>query len=66
MFQSFDRKARLRVKNTTEESVEFIYELSEKLLNRARKKSPDLTNDFYAIEGMEYVNFVMQNDEISN
>ena len=54
------------MKNTTEESVEFIYELSEKLLNRARKKSPDLTNDFYAIEGMEYVNFVMQNDEISN
>lgn len=66
VFQSFDRKARLRVKNTTAESVEFIYELSEKLLNRARKKSPDLTNDFYAIEGMEYVNFVMQNDEISN
>ena len=66
VFQNFERKVRLRVKNTTPESVEFIYELSEKLLNRAKKKHPELTDGFYAIEGMEYVNFVMQNDEISN
>ena len=66
VFQSFDRKARLRVKNTTRDSVELIYEISEKCLNTARKKKPELSDAFYAIEAVEYVNFVMQNDEISN
>lgn len=66
VFQSFDRKARLRVKNTTQSSVELIYEISEKHLNNARKKNPALSDAFYAIEAVEYVNFVMQNDEISN
>lgn len=66
VFQSFDRKARLRVKNTTKDSVELIYEISEKVLGRARKKNPELSDAFYGIEAVEYVNFVMQNDEISN
>lgn len=66
IFQSFDRKARLRVKNTTQDSIELIYEISEKCLNRARKKNPALSDAFYAIEAVEYVNFVIQNDEISN
>lgn len=66
VFQAFSRKARLRVKNTTQDSVELIYEISETVLNKARKKNPDLTDAFYGIEAVEYVNFVMQNDEISN
>ncbi len=66
VFQSFFRKARLRVKNTTADSVEMIYEVSEKLLHRAQKQRPNLTDDFYRIEEIEYVNFVMQNDSISN
>ena len=66
VFQAFDRKARLRVKNTTQESIELIYEISEKILTNARKKNPNLSDDFYAIDAVEYVNFVMQNDEISS
>ncbi len=66
VFQAFERRARLRVKNTTQDTVELIYEISEKILTRARKKTPNLTDSFYAIEGIEYVNFVMQNDEIAN
>ena len=66
VFQAFARKARLRVKNTTQDSIELIYEISEKCLNDARKKNPALSDAFYAIEAVEYVNFVMQNDEISN
>ena len=66
VFQAFARKARLRVKNTTQDSIELIYEISEKCLNAARKKNPALSDAFYAIEAVEYVNFVMQNDEISN
>lgn len=66
VFQSFERKARLRVKNTTPDTVELIYELSEKILKRAGKRNPELSDAFYALEDIEYVNFVMQNDEISN
>ena len=54
------------MKNTTQETVELIYETSEALLTRARKKNPALTDTFYAIDEIEYVNFVMQNDEIAN
>lgn len=66
VFQAFERKARLRVKNTTSDTVELIYEITEKILTRARKKNPNLSDSFYAFEGIEYVNFVMQNDEIAN
>lgn len=66
MFRAFDRRARLRVKNTTLDTVELIFEVSERLLLKARKRNPNLSDDFYAIEEIEYVNFVMQNDEISN
>lgn len=65
VFQIFDRKARLRVKNTTQTSVELIYEISETCMNKAKKKNPAISDGFYAIEAVEYVNFVMQNDEIS-
>ena len=66
VFQAFDRNARLRVKNTTSDSIELIYEISEKNLSKARQKLPNLSEDFYRIDGIEYVNFVMQNDEVSN
>lgn len=66
VFQAFDRKARLRVKNTSPDSIELIYEISEKVLTRAGRKNPNLSEAFYAIESIEYVNFVMQNDEIAN
>jgi len=66
VFQAFERRARLRVKNTTQDAVELIFEISEKILTKARKKNPNLTDSFHAIEGIEYVNFIMQNDEIAN
>lgn len=66
VFRFFDRKARLRTKNTTPDAVEFIYEISETILAKAKKKYPELSDAFYAIEAVEYVNFVIQNDEISN
>lgn len=66
VFQTFDRRARLRVKNTTPDTVEMIYEISEKIFAKAKKRNPNLSDLFYAIDEIEYVNFVMQNDEISN
>lgn len=72
MFQYFARKANLRVKNTTENSVEFIYEISKRLLDKAGKaakgnmKGKSITDAIYEMGNIEYCNMVMQNDEISS
>ena len=64
VFQYFNRNANLRVKNTTPNTVEFIFELSRKTLEQAQKKHVTLTQDLFAIGGLDTVNFVAQNDEI--
>ena len=66
VFRCFSRRAVLRVKNTTSQSVEYIYELSRKTLYKAQRKHPTLTNDFYQLGDVESVNFVAQSDEIYN
>lgn len=64
VFKTFENKAKLRVKNSTEASIEFIYELSKKSYDKAHKAIPDVLDYIYAIGGIEYVNVVVQNDEI--
>lgn len=66
IFQYYNRKAILRSKNTTESSVEFIYELNGKYLKKAGKNASTktITDAVYEIGGIEYFNLVMQNDEI--
>lgn len=66
VFQYFARKANLRVKNTTEANVEFIYELSKRTLDKGQKAQKSITDLLYETGGMEYVNLVVQNDEISS
>lgn len=68
VFQRFARKAVLRVKNTTDTSVEFIYEISKRRLESARKggAQKSITDALYEIGNIEYCNIVMQNDEISS
>ena len=56
-----------RVKNSTDSSIEFIYEITQKLLHQAERKNNVAINDeIYKIGNIDYVNTVMQNDEISN
>lgn len=67
MYKFFGAKAVLRVKNSTDTSVEFIYEVTQKLLSQAERKNNIAINDeIYRIGNIEYVNTVMQNDEVSN
>ncbi len=66
VFKLFNRKAVMRVKNTTENTVEFIYEITAKILAKAEKSQPSVSGAIYAIGNIEYVNIVMQNDEVSN
>ena len=70
VFGYFSRKAILRVKNTTESSVEFTYEISRQQLQRAEKaqsaKKQSITDAIFAIGNVDYCNLVAQNDEISS
>lgn len=72
IFHYFARKANLRVKNTTENSVEFIYEISRQSMEKAQKskhsgdKRKSLTDAVYEVGHIDYFNIVMQNDEISS
>ena len=67
MFKFFGAKAVLRVKNSTEDSIEFIYEITAKLLALAeRKNNIGICDEIYKIGDIQYVNTVMQNDEVSN
>ena len=66
VYKLFGGKAVLRVENTTEESVELIYELTQNMLKKAEKNEPDISGSIYAIGNVEYVYTVMQNDEVSN
>lgn len=68
IFQYYDRRAILRAKNTTEESVEFIYEMNGKYLSKpagAGLAGKSITDAVYEIGNIEYFNTVMQNDDIS-
>ena len=67
MYKFFGAKAVMRVKNSTDSSIEFIYEVTAKLLSQAEKKNNiGICDEIYKIGQIEYVNTVMQNDEVSN
>jgi hypothetical protein len=65
VFNIFERKAVLRVRNTTHERVEMIYEISSELLQHAERGKHSICDEIYELGEIEYVNVVMQNDEIS-
>lgn len=62
----FERKVELRVKNTTTDTVELIYELSRRVYNKASRRAQTIEDILYKIEHVEYVNIVAQDDDISS
>lgn len=65
VFEYFRKKAVLKVKNTTKETVEMIYELTKKTYQKAGEKELAITDRIYELEEVDYVNIVTQSDEIS-
>lgn len=65
MEQLFLGKVRYRVKNISNGSLEYIYELSEKQLQNADKKVSSTSAYLSNITGIKTVNIVSQNDEMS-
>lgn len=66
VYNYYNRKAILRVKNTTPETIELIYELSKKIENKSSNKEKSISDKLYELSGIEYVNLVEQNDEIGS
>ncbi|WP_288220504.1 DUF4956 domain-containing protein [uncultured Adlercreutzia sp.] len=67
VFEYFRSRAVERVKNTTDESIELMYELSRGVLLKSQRRADNpITTDLYALGGIEYVNIVAQNDEIGS
>lgn len=65
IFSYYNHKANLKVKNTSRDSVEYIYEISRKTYNKSLKENDNITETLYKIKNVEYVNIVLQNDDIS-
>lgn len=61
----YEGKALLRVKSQRRESTEYIYEMSARIIARAKKKHADLSDALMRIEGIEDVKLVCQNEEMS-
>ncbi|MDO4481931.1 MAG: DUF4956 domain-containing protein [Bacillota bacterium] len=73
LFDYFKKPPVIKAQNTTESTVELIYEVNRKMLDEADKRStPDktgkklsLTDKLYGLGGIQYVNLIVQSDEIS-
>ena len=65
VFDYFNHAANLKVKNTTRDSVEYIYELSAKTYNKSLSNKESITDTLYKNKEVDYVNIVIQPDDIS-
>lgn len=65
IFTYFDGKALQRVKNTTANSVEMIFELSRKIYDNKYNQEESITSKMYKLGKIEYLNVVTQSDEIN-
>lgn len=65
VFTYFNGKVNLRVKNTSDKTCEFIYELSRNTYNKTSDNELSITDTIYNIKSIDYVNIVSQNDEIN-
>lgn len=65
IFKSFNGKAIQRVKNTTKDTVEEIFEISRKEYEKTLLDEESVVKRIYKLGNINYVNIVTQSDEIS-
>ena len=73
LFSYFKKPPVIKAQNTTETTVEFIYEVNHKMLATAQRNQavaadgskPSLNDQLYALGNVHYVNLVVQSDEIT-
>lgn len=65
VFDYFNSKAVLKAKNSTREYIEFIYEISKKMLDDSNSKKETIIEKIYKLRNVDYVNIVSQSDDIN-
>lgn len=65
IFNYFHKKTLQKVKNTTDENVEFIFEMTRKTYEISYQSDETITKKLYSLGDVQYVNIVTQSDEIS-
>ena len=76
IFDYFPVAPQLKVKNSTVDKVEMIYEINKKMLDKAQKIETDkalgeqrdnrtILDILYSLGDIDYTNIVVQNDEIT-
>ncbi len=64
-FQYFAGRAIQRVKNSTTDSIEMIFEISKKDYDKGYQEDNQLTTKVYELGKIDYFNIVSQSDEIN-
>lgn len=76
MFDYFTKAPIMKAENSTEQKIEFIYEIDGRCMETSRKRENQkavaegreqqtISDKIYALGGIDYVNIVAQSDEIS-
>ncbi len=63
--EEFKNKARLCVRNTSRDSVEIIYELTKKMIDKYNTGNNDIVSNLYKIDDVEQVNIIAQSEDVS-
>ncbi len=64
-FRYFEGEIVQRVKNTSKDTVEMIFEVNRKIYDRHCGNKENLTQQVYQLGSVEYFNVVTQSDEIN-
>lgn len=65
IFKTFDGQAIQRVKNTTKDTLEMIFEIGRKKYEKNLLEEESIVKRLYKLGNVNYVNIVTQSDEIS-
>ena len=76
VYEYFTKAPVLKTENATAETVEFIYELDRKIFEKSKeterklavsqvRMQQSISDKLFALGGVDYVNTVVQSDEIS-
>ncbi|NCC06997.1 MAG: DUF4956 domain-containing protein [Clostridia bacterium] len=65
VFDTFGKKAILKVKNSTPDDVEFIYDIPKNLYEKQSGSENNLLDRIYALGKIECINIVEQTDDIA-
>jgi hypothetical protein len=65
LYKVFKNNVKLKAKNSTRDTIEFIYEVSKRRYEKMQKDKVGLFDAIYDVGHIDYINVVSQNDDIT-